>query len=157
MHNMFTWKRRLTEQRTYEDEDLDGGGEVPVGLLSDEALLLLRPGALGRRTAAAAAAVPPRRRARRVQELQPEVGSCCEIGCTVPDRRSPAATIHVGSPRDPDLLRRLAGVQQPALERHFCGEDADALHKKKIYKTQLACRDVSTQVGNACSCEIFCQ
>lgn len=60
-------KRRLTEQRTYEDENLNGGGEVPVGLFSDEALLLVQRGFLGRK-----AAVPPGRRARSVEE--PEVG-----------------------------------------------------------------------------------
>lgn len=81
----------LTEQRTYEDENLDGGGEVPVGLVTEEALLLAQSGPLGWR-----AAVPPGRRAGGVQEIQPEVG-CREIGCTVRDRRSPAPTIHVGS------------------------------------------------------------
>lgn len=80
--------KRLTEERTYEDENLNGGGEVPIGLLSDEALLLVQPGPLGRW-----APVPPGRRARSVQEIHPEVGYC-EIDRSVPDRRSQAPTSH---------------------------------------------------------------
>lgn len=97
----------LTEQRTYEDENLDGGGEVPVDLLPDEPLLLVQPGPFGRW-----AAVP--RPGGRVLEIQPDVG-CCEIDRTV--RRCPAPAIHVES--DPGgFLRALAGCQQPAVERH---------------------------------------
>lgn len=61
----------LTQKRAYEDEDLDGGGEVPVGLFSVDLLLLHQPGLpCGR----ARAAVPPGRSAGGVEELQPEVG-----------------------------------------------------------------------------------
>lgn len=68
MHDMSMCMNQLTEQRTYEDKNLNGGGEVPVGLLSDEALLVLQLSPLGRW-----AAVPPGRCARRIQEIQPEV------------------------------------------------------------------------------------
>lgn len=78
-----------TEQRPDQDENLDGGGEVPVGLLSDQALL--QPGSVCRRTVAAAAAVPP---ARCIQEIQPEAGGC-EIHRTVPHRSCLAPAIHL--------------------------------------------------------------
>lgn len=92
---------------------MNGGGEVPVGLLSDEALLLFQPAPLG-----GWAAVPPGRRARRVQELQPEVGCCCEIGGTVPDRRSPAPAIHCRiSPRYPrGFVKRAGGMSAAGVE-----------------------------------------
>lgn len=66
---MFQCEGRLTEQRAYEDEDLNGGAEVPVGLFSDEAPLLVQPGTLGRN-----AAVPPGRGAGSVEEIHPDVG-----------------------------------------------------------------------------------
>jgi len=167
MHNTCTCisMRRLTEQRTYEDEHLDGGGEVPVGSLSDEEeLLLLQHGPPARR-----AAVPPPRRARRVQEIEPKV-CCCEIGATISHRRSPAPTIHVNHPlllflllffkKAGEMSATRIGVaflwggwRCPKPQNRVVGEGFGG-----IYKTQLASRDVSedvrqTQVGNACGCQ----
>lgn len=108
LHYAFMRMSRLTDEWADEDENLNCGGEVPVGLLSDEPLLAISSGPLRR-----GAAVPPGRRTRRVQEIRPEV-SCCEIGSTVPDRRRPAADVHLRSRRDrydfPYILR-LAGDQ----------------------------------------------
>lgn len=137
VQSMFMW---LTEQRTYEDENLNGGGEVPVGLLSDEALLLVQPGPLRRR-----AAVPPGRRARGVQEIQPEVG-CCEIGCAVPDRRSPAPTSHVGSPPRSwrfIYLKKAGGMSAASAGEAFLNccvlldDDDDSLPKKRAKKEKI--------------------
>lgn len=81
----FHWAGLLTKKRTYEDEDLDGGGEVPIGLLLDESLRLFQPC-----TPARCAAVPP---ARRVQQLQPQMGHR-KIDRGVPERRGRGSAGH---------------------------------------------------------------
>ena len=79
-----TVKYTLTNERSYEDENLYGGGEVPVGLVFDESLVLIQSCHL--------VAAVPHRWAGGVEQV-----GRCEIRCTIPDRRSPAPNFHVHS------------------------------------------------------------
>lgn len=144
--------RPLTEQGTQEDEDLDGCGEVPVGLLPDDALLLLQRWAGARDAAAAAAAAVPA--ARRVQRLQLQTR---QVGCTVRHHGTATPAIHGEKGKKKTYQAMLQSrSRRQAARAHSCLQAHNVLSAKAMgsmvrcscMQVQMRCRN---QIRARCS------